>query len=56
MEDTLQWTQLHPDYAIIIEVSRHDAYLELCTGGGGGYVHAGGPIGLSESAVTLSEV
>ena len=33
MADLLQWTRLHPDYLRHIEVSRHDAYLELCTGG-----------------------
>ena len=33
MADTLQWTRLHLDYLRRIEVSRHDAYLELCTGG-----------------------
>ena len=32
MVDTLQWTRLHPDYLRHIEVSWHDAYLELCIG------------------------
>ena len=29
---TPRWTRLHPDYLCHIEVSRHDAYLELCKG------------------------
>ena len=53
MADTLQWTRLHPDYLCRIAVSWHNAYLELCIGG---YVHAGRPVGLPESAVTSSEV